>query len=289
MLKKYSNLQNLDISGTSIVPYTILPFTDQFKCLALWQMENFFEGTFKWLNMVSFLHFQSHFLFKFFLIVSVDISNFKSLKCPNLRVLDIRFNDFTLTGEILSALIENCPNVEDLRLERSKMLKDEHFIILEKLKNLMYLDVSFTRISNRTLIGLSESLGKFKKLECYGCGNINSTGLSKVIAASPELTYLSISKSMLTKPLIKSALASLQERNNKIDLTICLSAKNDKILASKIPDLMKKLELENVDYQCSSKSGKSALRIVYGSSICNCNFEKTCFCLYGLDTMAYFG
>lgn len=201
-------------------------------------------------------------------------------------MLDIRFNDFTLTGEILSVLIENCPNVEDLRLERSKMLKDEHFNVLKKLKNLMYLDVSFTKISNRTLIGLSETFRKLKKLECYGCNNINSTGLNKVIDVSPELTELSISKSMLTKPLIKSALASLQKRNNKIDLTICLSAKNDKILAAKIPDLIKKLGLKSEDYKYSSTS---AMRIVYGSSKCNCNFEKTCFCLLGLDTMAYFG
>ena len=50
---------------------------------------------------------------------------------------------------------------------------------LENLKQLMYLDVSSTKITGPVLIDLAKKLKKFQQLFCYGCNYISGTAINE--------------------------------------------------------------------------------------------------------------
>lgn len=249
MLKKlfdnHRKIQNLDISGTAITPQALFPFMGKLKALALWDMENFFD---------------------------VKLRQIEELQCPKLRILDLSYNDLEINGKILLSLINNCPAIEDLRLKRARDLNENDFKHLKKLKRLLYLDVSYTMITIQRLINLSPSCRKLKKLFCYGC-RLNETGLIRIIKSFPELTYLAISNCKLTKSFVESALELLKQRKKKAGLTISFRSN----APDRIPDMIKKLDLEN-GINFFNKSADQILRITYGCSECNCSFERNCFC-----------
>ena len=112
--------------------------------------------------------------------------------CRNLKKLE--FSEFQLvTDDMLKQVSESCPELLDLNINSKWKITDKGFCnVAEKCLFLQKLDVSGTRLTNKSFAMIGENLKHLKHLKMRRCDHLTDESVSIIVHHIPDLLTLDI-------------------------------------------------------------------------------------------------
>lgn len=140
--------------------------------------------------------------------------------CPRLRELTVKFCD-GLTSTVFRALVENCPCLQSLNVEGSRVCDTECFYLMARFLHLRYLNLSHCDLlDDLGLINITKQCLSLEYLDIDGITSIHDNSVTFLAEnLSHSLMYLFLDGEMLTNASYQSLRACT--RLKKLGVSFC--------------------------------------------------------------------
>ena len=131
-----------------------------------------------------------------FLVSKACYLDFFQRRGENLEEITIT-DTFRVNADVISSLVDNCPNLKELRLKQIVKFDDESVRLLTALSKLKVLEISDPGgdVQDEAVIDLLNSIGSgLKELDLSGCTLLSDKTLLAVRQCCPRLTSFSLTE-----------------------------------------------------------------------------------------------
>jgi DNA repair protein RAD7 len=187
--------------------------------------------------LVSRLHNLQHLLLSgpFLITVQCWISNLSALG-PRLKTFEIS-DTARWNAECTKTIVSKCPNVESLALRAMFSLCDESVIPIQRLRNLVSLDLSCPGgvVTDKAIVQILVHAGrKLEKLVLDGCIELGDETFQEIVSSCPALNHLSLALlDRITDEAVVQGFTFWRENKGllTLNLTRCVGIKDSGVQA----------------------------------------------------------
>ncbi|XP_044001948.1 uncharacterized protein LOC122848150 [Aphidius gifuensis] len=146
------------------------------------------------------------------------------INLEKLESLSIKIN-CQIDDEFIKNLADKSNNLRELRILKPS-LTDVSVNSLSKLKQLEIIDLDFLKPNNFITNYSVKCLSNLKFLKLSRCIHVTDYAFTKVLQNSPELEYLNVAHTNVTRDIVKQAAQLTQNRENNITLNLIVALEN---------------------------------------------------------------